>query len=318
MVQAGGLLDSISEFCRRAGMAESTFGRRAVNDGKFVSRLRDGARITPETLERVSAFLSSRGIEAPASPRELMPLLRVAGLPRLDVRPAQCRGRSLAQFPLLRQSPEVSAVRQHLRREGDGSAARGPGTGPPPSRAAGHPPVRRRHGRRHRAHPRHARDAPPLTRRCPSTSSARRSAWRTRGSASTRWPTASTSIPRPCSSSPTCTTPRRRGWRPRRSLPQPRWCGTRWRCRVPRRRNSASRSRRSSRSSPGSGRRDIPPRPATPSTSARSPSSSTVTITASCSMTSFRGRARRVPITIWSSPRSLTARACPSSSRPPR
>ena len=75
---AVGLLDSISEFCRRAGMAESTFGRRAVNDGKFVSRLRDGARITPETLERVSAFLTSQGVEAPAAPRELMPLLRVA------------------------------------------------------------------------------------------------------------------------------------------------------------------------------------------------------------------------------------------------
>jgi SAM-dependent methyltransferase len=72
-----GLLDSISEFCRRAGMAESTFGRHAVNDGKFVARLRDGARITPETLERVSAYLSSRGIEAPAAPRELKPLLRV-------------------------------------------------------------------------------------------------------------------------------------------------------------------------------------------------------------------------------------------------
>ena len=79
MAEAGiGLLDSISEFCRRAGMAESTFGRRAVNDGKFVARLRDGARITPETLERVSAYLSSRGIEAPATPRELKPLLRVA------------------------------------------------------------------------------------------------------------------------------------------------------------------------------------------------------------------------------------------------
>src|SRR5215471_13859293 len=79
MAEAGiGLLDSISEFCRRAGMAESTFGRHAVNDGKFVARLRDGARITPETLERVSAYLSSRGIEAPASPRELKPLLRVA------------------------------------------------------------------------------------------------------------------------------------------------------------------------------------------------------------------------------------------------
>src|SRR5262249_21990676 len=89
MAQAGiGLLDSISEFCRRAGMAESTFGRRAVNDGRFVARLRDGARIPPETLERVSAFLTSQGVEAPAAPRELMPLLRVAGLPRLEVKAA--------------------------------------------------------------------------------------------------------------------------------------------------------------------------------------------------------------------------------------
>jgi hypothetical protein len=75
-----GLLDSISEFCRRAGMAESTFGRRAVNDGKFVSRLRDGARITPETLERVSVFLRSQDVTAPAAPRELLQLLRVAGV----------------------------------------------------------------------------------------------------------------------------------------------------------------------------------------------------------------------------------------------
>ena len=53
--RGGALLDSIAEFCRRNGMAESTFGRRAVNDGKFVARLRDGARITPETLERVAS-----------------------------------------------------------------------------------------------------------------------------------------------------------------------------------------------------------------------------------------------------------------------
>jgi hypothetical protein len=72
-----GLLHSISQFCRLAGMAESTFGRRAVNDGKFVARLRDGARITPETLQRVSAFLTSRGVTAPAAPRELMPLISV-------------------------------------------------------------------------------------------------------------------------------------------------------------------------------------------------------------------------------------------------
>jgi hypothetical protein len=81
MQEAVGLLDSIAEFCRRANMAESTFGRRAVNDGKFVSRLRDGARITPETLERVSVFLTTQGVEAPASPRELMPLVRVLPAP---------------------------------------------------------------------------------------------------------------------------------------------------------------------------------------------------------------------------------------------
>jgi hypothetical protein len=87
-LEAVGLLDSISEFCRRAGMAESTFGRRVVNDGKFVARLRDGARITPETLERVSAYLLSNGIEAPAAPRELMPLLRVSPSPAANANAA--------------------------------------------------------------------------------------------------------------------------------------------------------------------------------------------------------------------------------------
>lgn len=72
------LLESIAEFCRRSGIAESTFGRRAVNDGKFVARLRDGARITPETLARVSEFLVRHGASAPASPPELMPLIRIA------------------------------------------------------------------------------------------------------------------------------------------------------------------------------------------------------------------------------------------------
>ncbi|HYY60300.1 MAG TPA: hypothetical protein VE756_02825, partial [Burkholderiales bacterium] len=62
-VQGGGgtLLGSISDFCRRTGMAESTFGRRAVNDGKFVARLRDGARVTPETLTRVNDFMAKHG-----------------------------------------------------------------------------------------------------------------------------------------------------------------------------------------------------------------------------------------------------------------
>lgn len=79
MAEAHTLLDTISEFCRRERMAESTFGRHAVNDGKFVSRLRDGARITPQTLERVSSYMSQRGVGAiNPSPSELLQLIRPA------------------------------------------------------------------------------------------------------------------------------------------------------------------------------------------------------------------------------------------------
>jgi hypothetical protein len=45
------ILQEISEFCRQRGLAESTFGRRAVNDGKLANRLRNGGRITTDTLE---------------------------------------------------------------------------------------------------------------------------------------------------------------------------------------------------------------------------------------------------------------------------
>jgi SAM-dependent methyltransferase len=51
------LLREIGEYCRRARMAESTFGRLAVNDGKLVSRLRLGGRVTAETVDRVRAFI---------------------------------------------------------------------------------------------------------------------------------------------------------------------------------------------------------------------------------------------------------------------
>lgn len=54
-------------------MAESTFGRRAVNDGKLVARLREGKRITIDTLDRIQAFIAasmgavppSRGLQVP-------------------------------------------------------------------------------------------------------------------------------------------------------------------------------------------------------------------------------------------------------------
>ena len=55
------LLTAVIEFCQEHKMAESTFGRKAVNDGKFVSRLRTGARVTPETFEKVKKFINSFG-----------------------------------------------------------------------------------------------------------------------------------------------------------------------------------------------------------------------------------------------------------------
>lgn len=70
------LVETIAAFCRHTGMAESTFGRHAVNDGKFVGRLRDGARVTPETLARVNAYLVRRGGQpATASPRDVRELV---------------------------------------------------------------------------------------------------------------------------------------------------------------------------------------------------------------------------------------------------
>lgn len=75
----GTLLGSISDFCQQTGMAESTFGRRAVNDGKFVSRLRDGARVMPETLHRVNQFMERHGAAgAGEAPPELLPLIRAS------------------------------------------------------------------------------------------------------------------------------------------------------------------------------------------------------------------------------------------------
>jgi hypothetical protein len=52
------LLREIADFCREVRMAESTFGRLAVNDGKLVGRLRLGGRVTTDTEDRVRAFIA--------------------------------------------------------------------------------------------------------------------------------------------------------------------------------------------------------------------------------------------------------------------
>src|SRR5215831_3654286 len=72
------ILSQISEFCRQADMAESTFGRRAVNDGKLVHRLREGKRITIDTLERIQGYIAAstggpppaRGLKVPPEKRD--------------------------------------------------------------------------------------------------------------------------------------------------------------------------------------------------------------------------------------------------------
>ena len=57
-MQRSEILEQISVYCRTAGLAESTFGRRAVNDGKLVTRIRDGGRITERTLNRIRSFIA--------------------------------------------------------------------------------------------------------------------------------------------------------------------------------------------------------------------------------------------------------------------
>ncbi len=55
------LIGRIEAYCRHAGIAESTFGKRAVNDGKFVGRLRDGKQVTTATVAQVQQFIAGPG-----------------------------------------------------------------------------------------------------------------------------------------------------------------------------------------------------------------------------------------------------------------
>ncbi|MEH2610117.1 hypothetical protein V1293_002406 [Bradyrhizobium sp. AZCC 1693] len=91
------ILGEIRDYCRQTQTAESTFGRLVVNDGKLVSRLRDGARITTGTLDKVRAYLAEH---QPAS-------TAAAGQPSPVAKPlngaAACRpGRGAAGLPILR------------------------------------------------------------------------------------------------------------------------------------------------------------------------------------------------------------------------
>ena len=54
------LIAEITEFlaAQPKPMAESTFGRLAVNDGKFVKRLRQGKNVTLDRMARVRRYIA--------------------------------------------------------------------------------------------------------------------------------------------------------------------------------------------------------------------------------------------------------------------
>lgn len=60
------ILTRIAAHCRATGIAETTFGRIAVNDGKLVSRLRAGKSIQLDTLQRIEEALASSPQPEPA------------------------------------------------------------------------------------------------------------------------------------------------------------------------------------------------------------------------------------------------------------
>jgi hypothetical protein len=57
MTEIERLIQDIERYCAAHGIAETTFGARAVNDGKFVPRLRAGRTVRLTTLEKVRMFL---------------------------------------------------------------------------------------------------------------------------------------------------------------------------------------------------------------------------------------------------------------------
>jgi len=52
------LLTDILAFCKRAPMAQTTFGLRAMNDKAFVLKLRRGRRCFQETEARARQFMA--------------------------------------------------------------------------------------------------------------------------------------------------------------------------------------------------------------------------------------------------------------------
>ncbi|WP_375553365.1 hypothetical protein [Roseovarius mucosus] len=58
------IIKEIETYCAQAGIKPSTFGFRAVADGKFFERIKRGGRCWPETEEKVRAYMAENPPEA--------------------------------------------------------------------------------------------------------------------------------------------------------------------------------------------------------------------------------------------------------------
>lgn len=71
---AQALLAEIEAFLEKWKIGEGTFGTKAVNDGKFIGRIRHGGRVWPETAQKVRDFMIEyTGPEKPGRPRKKAP-----------------------------------------------------------------------------------------------------------------------------------------------------------------------------------------------------------------------------------------------------
>lgn len=53
------LLHEIDEFLKSTGMADTTFGQKAVRDWKLMARLRNGGSVTLRTAGKLRAFMEA-------------------------------------------------------------------------------------------------------------------------------------------------------------------------------------------------------------------------------------------------------------------
>lgn len=61
------LLCQIEAYTKAVGMAESTFGRMAINDGKLVESLRRGGTVTLKTLQKIQSYIHEHPVAETAA-----------------------------------------------------------------------------------------------------------------------------------------------------------------------------------------------------------------------------------------------------------